>query len=64
MINNKHSTLGSQPLCHKCYDDQSESYHILLGATGGVDTVSPDFLVIDSLRSIPPKDALLPSEPS
>ena len=36
----------------------------LRGATGGVETVSPDFLVMDSLLSMPPTDALLPSDPS
>ena len=38
--------------------------HNLRGATGGVDTVSPDFLVMDNRRIMPPKDALLASEPS
>ena len=57
-------SLGLEILCHDCTDDQTDLCQSLRGATGGVDTVSPDFLVIDSLLSIPPKDALLPSDPS
>ena len=34
----------------------------LRGATGGVDTVNPDFLVMDSRLMMPPMDALLPSD--
>ena len=53
-----------QPPCCKCNLPNQQSLQSLRGATGGVDTVSPDFLVMDSLLIMPPIDALLPSEPS
>ena len=43
---------------------QHRPHQSLRGATGGVETVRPDFLVIESLLSMPPSDALLPSDPS